>query len=122
MRSRTDAGGGGPTDPHGGDLAKRKLVPALYNVAVEGGLPETFALVGFSRSAGSDEELRVTYAGDGIVIESTEDGRATTSVVQPEVHHSGQKLVELGRQQRLAAGDAKLLDATGVDQIVLDPR
>lgn len=29
----------------------------------------------------SNEELRVSYVGDGIVIESTEDGRATTSVV-----------------------------------------
>jgi len=33
----------------------------------------------------SDEELRVSYAGDGIVIESTADGRATTSVVPREI-------------------------------------
>jgi len=33
----------------------------------------------------SDEELRVSYAGDGIVIESTEDGRATTSVVPRQI-------------------------------------
>ncbi len=41
-----------------GDLAKRKLVPALYNLAVEEALPETFALVGFSRSATSGDVLR----------------------------------------------------------------
>ena len=41
-----------------GDLARRKLVPALYNLAASGALPEKFALVGFSRSANSAEELR----------------------------------------------------------------
>jgi glucose-6-phosphate 1-dehydrogenase len=33
-----------------GDLAQRKLLPALYNLAHEGGLPERFHLVGVSRS------------------------------------------------------------------------
>src|SRR5436853_4881299 len=33
-----------------GDLSKRKLLPALYNLAHEGALPETFFLIGCSRS------------------------------------------------------------------------
>jgi glucose-6-phosphate 1-dehydrogenase len=33
-----------------GDLSKRKLLPAIYNLAHEGALPETFYLVGCSRS------------------------------------------------------------------------
>jgi glucose-6-phosphate 1-dehydrogenase len=33
-----------------GDLAKRKLLPAIYNLAHEGALPDTFYLVGCSRS------------------------------------------------------------------------
>jgi glucose-6-phosphate 1-dehydrogenase len=33
-----------------GDLARRKLLPALYNLAHEGGLPERFFLIGVSRS------------------------------------------------------------------------
>jgi len=41
-----------------GDLAKRKIVPALYQLAVSDSLPERFALVGFSRSVGEDEALR----------------------------------------------------------------
>ncbi len=41
-----------------GDLARRKLLPALYNLAHEGALPEHFALVGSSRGALSDEEFR----------------------------------------------------------------
>ncbi|WP_309233828.1 glucose-6-phosphate dehydrogenase [Conexibacter sp. W3-3-2] len=41
-----------------GDLAKRKLLPALYNLAHEGALPERFHLVGTSRSEMTDEEFR----------------------------------------------------------------
>ena len=41
-----------------GDLAKRKLLPALYNLAHEGSLPERFTLIGSSRSEMSDEEFR----------------------------------------------------------------
>ncbi|HSD77979.1 MAG TPA: glucose-6-phosphate dehydrogenase [Solirubrobacteraceae bacterium] len=33
-----------------GDLAKRKLLPAIYNLAHEGALPERFQLIGISRS------------------------------------------------------------------------
>jgi glucose-6-phosphate 1-dehydrogenase len=41
-----------------GDLAKRKLLPALYNLAHEGALPETFFLVGCSRSDMPHEDFR----------------------------------------------------------------
>jgi glucose-6-phosphate 1-dehydrogenase len=41
-----------------GDLARRKLLPALYNLAHEGALPERFALIGVSRSEMTDDEFR----------------------------------------------------------------
>jgi glucose-6-phosphate 1-dehydrogenase len=41
-----------------GDLARRKLLPALYNLAHEGALPDRFNLVGISRREQSDEEFR----------------------------------------------------------------
>ena len=41
-----------------GDLAKRKLLPAIYNLAHEGALPERFNLVGSSRGEMSDDEFR----------------------------------------------------------------
>jgi glucose-6-phosphate 1-dehydrogenase len=41
-----------------GDLAHRRLLPALYNLAHEGALPERFELVGIARSEHSDEEFR----------------------------------------------------------------
>src|SRR3954466_346191 len=41
-----------------GDLAKRKLLPAIYNLAHEGALPERFNLIGISRGELSDDEFR----------------------------------------------------------------
>ena len=41
-----------------GDLARRKLLPALYNLAHEGALPERFHLVGVSRKEKENEDYR----------------------------------------------------------------
>ena len=41
-----------------GDLAQRKLLPAIYNLAHEGALPERFNLVGFSRRDAKHEDYR----------------------------------------------------------------
>ena len=41
-----------------GDLAKRKLLPAIYNLAHEGALPERFNLIGASRSEMEDDAYR----------------------------------------------------------------
>ena len=41
-----------------GDLAARKLLPALYNLAHEGALPERFNLIGAARREQTDDEFR----------------------------------------------------------------
>src|SRR6266511_122422 len=41
-----------------GDLTQRKLMPALYALAVRRLLPDRFAVVGAARSEESDEEFR----------------------------------------------------------------
>jgi glucose-6-phosphate 1-dehydrogenase len=41
-----------------GDLAQRKLLPAIYNLAVRGLLPTRFAVVGFARTEMTDDEFR----------------------------------------------------------------
>src|SRR3954449_1067611 len=41
-----------------GDLARRKLLPAIYNLAHEGALPERFSLIGVSRSEMPDDQFR----------------------------------------------------------------
>jgi glucose-6-phosphate 1-dehydrogenase len=41
-----------------GDLTRKKLMPALYNLALEGLLPAEFAVVGMARRSLSNEEFR----------------------------------------------------------------
>src|SRR5206468_7882989 len=45
-----------------GDLSKRKLLPAIYNLAHEGALPEQFNLIGVSRTEVPDEDFRESAA------------------------------------------------------------
>ncbi|MFN8176101.1 MAG: glucose-6-phosphate dehydrogenase [Solirubrobacteraceae bacterium] len=46
-----------------GDLAARKLLPAVYNLAHEGALPERFRLVGYGRKPLGDEGMRDLLRG-----------------------------------------------------------
>ena len=48
-----------------GDLAGRKLLPALYNLGLDGILPTNWAMVGFGRSDLNDASYR-TLAREGI--------------------------------------------------------
>ena len=43
-----------------GDLARRKLLPALYNLAHGGALPERFEIIGVARSEEPQESFRMT--------------------------------------------------------------
>ncbi len=58
---------GGVTEPctvvlfgASGDLAKRKVIPAMYDLAVHNSLGERYAIIGFARTAMSDESFRGT--------------------------------------------------------------
>ncbi len=48
-----------------GDLTRRKLLPALYNLLLDGLLPEDFAVLGLGRKTLSDEDFR-RIAREGI--------------------------------------------------------
>ena len=41
-----------------GDLTQRKLMPALYSLAIRGLLPEHFVVIGAARTPGTDDEFR----------------------------------------------------------------
>lgn len=41
-----------------GDLARRKLLPAVYNLALDGMLPTNFLVMGFSRQSQTDDSYR----------------------------------------------------------------
>jgi len=47
-----------------GDLNARKLMPALYNLFLDGWLPEQFAIIGTGRSKLTDEEFREKMVAD----------------------------------------------------------
>src|SRR5437762_11608887 len=49
----------------GGDLAHRKLLPALYNLHVDGLLPARAAIVGVGRNEMKDDAYRA-FAKDGV--------------------------------------------------------
>ncbi len=44
-----------------GDLAHRKLVPALYNLARENYMPPVFNIIAFARKPRTDDEIRAEY-------------------------------------------------------------
>src|SRR5574340_896802 len=52
-----------------GDLARRRLIPALYNLLLDGLLPANFAVLGLGRKAMTDEEFRATVR-EGVLAHS----------------------------------------------------
>src|SRR5262249_7128005 len=48
-----------------GDLSRRKLLPAIYNLSLDGVLPTNFAVVGFAMNEHTDESYRA-FAREGI--------------------------------------------------------
>jgi glucose-6-phosphate 1-dehydrogenase len=62
---------GRPADPcvmvifgASGDLTKRKLFPALYNLAAANLLPKEFAIVGYAYASGTDDSFRTQLTQD----------------------------------------------------------
>jgi glucose-6-phosphate 1-dehydrogenase len=75
-----------------GDLAKRKLIPALYQLQAAGYLPDRYAVIGFSRTPMSDEQYREAMreelqrrAGDGTSASGTGSSGATVAPDDPLV-------------------------------------
>src|SRR3984885_9720279 len=84
--SRSILGAGRPGDPcvmvifgASGDLTKRKLIPALYNLAKDNLLSKEFALVGFARNELTSEQFR-----DEI---GKEIGEFATTTIDPDLWH-----------------------------------
>ncbi len=49
-----------------GDLARRRLIPAVYNLLLDGLLPSNYVVIGLGRTPMSDEEFRASVR-DGVV-------------------------------------------------------
>jgi glucose-6-phosphate 1-dehydrogenase len=73
-----------------GDLAKRKLIPALYHLQEGGFLPERYAVIGFSRTPMSDEMYREAMRKS--LVEQVADGSevpAENPLVGSLYYHAG---------------------------------
>src|SRR5271169_114395 len=86
IASKGILGAGRPGDPcvmvifgASGDLTKRKLIPALYNLAKENLLSKEFALVGFARNELSSEQFREQI--------SQEIAEFATTKIDPDLWH-----------------------------------
>jgi glucose-6-phosphate 1-dehydrogenase len=90
-----------------GDLSNRKLLPALYNLAHDGALPERFNLVGVSRSEMTDEEFRA-QAMDAVRKFSR---RTPDDAVLTRLFESARYVPGTFDQSELYAGLARTMDA-----------
>lgn len=85
-----------------GDLTHRKLVPALYNLAVDGELPTSVKIIGFARREKSDEvfreglkELNKEVSRNGHDPEIWDD-------FQESIHYHQSEFTDIDGYQRLA--------------------
>ena len=51
-----------------GDLARRRLIPALYNLLLDGLLPSNFAVIGLGRKPMTDEHFGPPFAKASLLI------------------------------------------------------
>jgi glucose-6-phosphate 1-dehydrogenase len=69
-----------------GDLTKRKLIPALYALEIQGLLPEKFAIIGVSRSGLNDELFREAME-QGLEEFSDEKDKTSVSVFLQKIYY-----------------------------------
>ena len=69
----------------GGDLAKRKLLPAVANLAADGTLPDRFSLICVSRDPMTDDDfrgmVRIAFLRAGYTVHEAENGNAALDVL-----------------------------------------
>ncbi len=92
-----------------GDLAKRKLLPALFNLAGRGALPETFTVVGVGRRPMSDEAYREKVRQDLAAFSPIPLDVALWAWLAPRVFYAYESLGDLASyvslRKRLVAVD-----------------
>src|ERR1700681_2260695 len=86
-----------------GDLTRRKLMPALYQLFCDGRIPPTFAVVGNSRTEMTDEEFRGKMRE--VVEHSSEEGPFNPALwdsFAANLFYVAGDLKDAGMYQRLA--------------------
>ncbi len=70
-----------------GDLTKRKLIPALYNLKKSNLLPDHFVVIGVARAVMNDEEFRRRLADDMKELASEDTDAATWQWLEERLHY-----------------------------------
>ena len=85
-----------------GDLTKRKLIPALFNLRRSGLLSDNFAVLGVARQPLSDEELRQRVDDDIAACDEPEDPDCQSWLLQ-RVHYLSGDITERATYEQIAA-------------------
>lgn len=91
-----------------GDLTKRKLIPALYNLAKENLLPSNFALVGFARNEFSTEEFRKILNEDIKLYATSDVDPELWKWFEERIYYMSGDFADPGAYQKLKAFLAEL--------------
>jgi glucose-6-phosphate 1-dehydrogenase len=86
-----------------GDLTKRKLVPALYNLAASGLLPDDFAIVGVARAELTTDEYRARLARDLSEFATGQPDPGVTSQLMARFHYMPGNVQDPETYERLRA-------------------
>jgi glucose-6-phosphate 1-dehydrogenase len=86
-----------------GDLTHRKLVPALYNLALDGELPPGVKIIGFARREKTDAEFRTGLEELNRKVSRTGHDDAVWSSIAPNIHYHQSEFTDADGYARLAA-------------------
>jgi glucose-6-phosphate 1-dehydrogenase len=85
-----------------GDLARRKLLPALVNLAGRGALPERFAVLGVGRTPMTDEAYREKIAGSFNELGSGPAAPALWTWLEPRLFYAFETLDTIASYESLS--------------------
>src|ERR1044072_696319 len=84
-----------------GDLTKRKLIPALYNLAKSDLLSRQFAVIGIARSEMTDEQFREKISNDMKEFATSEIEPDLWDWIQRRLHYIAGSFDDDGMYQKL---------------------
>ena len=85
-----------------GDLTHRKLVPALYNLAVDGELPTGVKIIGFARREKTDEEFRSGLEAVNAKVSRSGQNDEIWKTVSENIHYHMSEFHDVEGYKRLA--------------------
>lgn len=91
-----------------GDLTKRKLLPALYNLAAVNLLPKQFAIVGYAYANNTDDAFREQLTQDMKAMATNPIDPPVWEWLRERIHYVQGEFQDPAGYQRLAAKVAKL--------------